>query len=133
MCVQGCRPPIPPLYKVNVDGAIFLSQHEVGVWVVIRDGQGLVMATLSKNIKQPLSPLEIKAKALEEGIPFAMDIGIQEFVLERDSQVVVNAITGCFHPPSLIAPVCSLLHELYRVEVSQTRWDRNVPTHMLAK
>lgn len=133
MSVQGCRPLVPPLYKVNVDGAIFLSQHEVGVWVVIRDGQGLVMATLSKNIKQPLSPLEIKAKALEEGIPFAMDIGIQEFVLEGDSQVVINAIMGCSHPPSLIALVCSLLHELYRVEVSQTRSDRNVPTHLLAK
>lgn len=116
-----------------MDGAIFLSQHEAGVWVVIRDGQGLVMATLSKNIKQPLSPLEIKAKALKEGIPFAMDIGIQEFVLKGDSHVVVNAITGCSHSPSLIALVCSLLHELYRVEVSQTRWDRNVPTHLLAK
>ena len=54
-----------------MDSAIFLSQYEAGVGFVVRDGQGLVMAALSKNIKQPLSPLEIKAKVLEEGILFA--------------------------------------------------------------
>ena len=38
MCVQSWRPPVPPLYKVNVDGVIFLSQHETGVGFVVRDG-----------------------------------------------------------------------------------------------
>ena len=133
MCVQRWRPPIPPLYKVNVDGAIFLSQHETGVGFIVRDGQGLIMAALSKNIKQPLCLLEIKAKVLKEGILFARDIGIQEFVLEWDSQVVVNAMTSCSHPPSSIALVCSLSHELRGVEVSHTRRDRNVPAHLLAK
>ena len=101
-----------------MDSAIFLSQYEARVGFVVHDGQGLVMAALSKNIKQPLSPLEIKAKVLEEGILFARDTGIQEFVLERDSQVVVNAITGCSHPPSSIALVCSFLHEFRGAEVS---------------
>lgn len=133
VCVQGWRPPVPPSYKVNVDDAIFLSQHEARVVFVFRDGQGLVMAALSKNIKQPLSPLEIKAKALKEGILFARDIGIQEFVLEGDSQVVVDAITSYSHPPSSIALVCSLSHEFREVEVSHTHRDKNVPAHLLTK
>ena len=49
-----------------MDSAIFLSQYEAGVGFVVRDGQGLVMAPLSKNIKQPLCLLDIKAKVLKE-------------------------------------------------------------------
>ena len=91
------------------------------------------MAALSKNIKQPLSPLKIKAKVLKEGILFARDIGLQEFVLEWNSQVVVNAMTGCSYPPSSIALLCYLSHEFRGVEVSHTHMDRNVPAHLLAK
>ena len=66
----------------------------------------------------------IEAKASEERILFARDIGIQEFELEEDSLVVVNALAGSSYPPSLIAAVIygitSLSHEFRGSEVSLT-------------
>ena len=35
--------------------------------VVIRDDEGKVIATLSKQVQQPLGPLEIEAKTMEVG------------------------------------------------------------------
>ena len=32
----------------------------------------------------PLGPLEIEAKALEEGVLFACDVGVQEVIFECD-------------------------------------------------
>ena len=45
--------------------------------MVIRDHAGKVMATLSKIVHQPLGPLEMEAKAMEEGVTFAWDVGIR--------------------------------------------------------
>ena len=39
------------VFKVNVDAAIFSSQHMCGVGVVIRDEMGLVVGALSKRLK----------------------------------------------------------------------------------
>ena len=39
------------LRRVNIDGAIFSSQHEAQVGIIIRDDQGLVIVALCKNIK----------------------------------------------------------------------------------
>ena len=69
-------PPKAPWYKLNVDGATFESSHSSGVGAVIRDFAGRVEVALSKNIPYPLGPLEIEAKALEEGVHFAWDVGV---------------------------------------------------------
>ena len=58
-------PPAGSLYKVNVDGAVFSAQKEVGVGVLIQDDKGLVVAVLSTKICAPLGALEVKAKAFE--------------------------------------------------------------------
>ena len=50
--------------------------------MVIRDHKGKVIVAMSKKIHQLLGPLEIEAKAIEEGIYFAWDVGIREAVLE---------------------------------------------------
>ena len=67
-------------YKVNIDGAVFAHIQQAGVGGVIRDHEGKVTAAMSKKIHQPLGPLVIEAKALEEGISFAWDVGIREAV-----------------------------------------------------
>ena len=61
---------------LNVDGATFKSSHSSRVGVVNRDFAGRVEATLSKNIPDLLGPLEIEAKALEEGVLFAWDVRV---------------------------------------------------------
>ena len=70
--------PNAPLYKLNVDVATFKSSHSSGVGVAICDFAERVEVALSKNIPYPLGPLEIEARALEEGVLFAWDVGFQE-------------------------------------------------------
>ena len=61
-------PPSNQLYKVNVDGAIFKERNELGVGVIIRDDNGLVVAAMCKKFHAPLGPLEVEAKAFESGL-----------------------------------------------------------------
>ena len=53
--------------------------------MVICDFAGRVEAVLSKNIPYLLGPMEIEAKALEEGVLFAWDVGVREVIFECDS------------------------------------------------
>lgn len=87
-------PPPPPheRYKINVDGVVFASQKEAGLVVLVRDAEGRVVGACRKKIMAPLGALEIEAKAFEFGLHFAMDLLIQDFILEGDSLVLVNAL-----------------------------------------
>ena len=48
--------PSAPLFKVNVDGAIFSFQHMSGVGVVIKHDKGLVVDALNKKLNLSLGP-----------------------------------------------------------------------------
>ena len=74
----------------------------MGIGVVIRDHFGLVCAALSMKIHAPLGSLEVKAKAMEEGLRFAWERGINLAVFEGDSLVVHNFLTGSVNPPTSI-------------------------------
>lgn len=65
-----------PWYKVNVIIAIFCFLQAVGVGVVVRDLAGQIVVAMSKKMWVPLGPLEAEAKAMEEAIDFALDIGL---------------------------------------------------------
>ena len=94
--------PSPPWYKVNVDGAVFEAQQASGVGVIIRDHGGLVAAALSKKVFYPLGPLEVEAKALEEAVDFAWDVGIRGVHFECDSKMIVDAVLGVSCPQASI-------------------------------
>ena len=44
----------------------------------------MVATALSKKLYFPLSPLEVEAKALEEAVDFAWDVGIRDACFECD-------------------------------------------------
>ena len=88
-------PPTSSFYKVNVDRAVFSSQKEDDVWVIIRDDKGLVVAALSKKM----------ARAFEASIQLAKDVGIHELVLEGDSIIVYRALTSISPSSASVAPI----------------------------
>ena len=104
--------PSDPLYKVNVDGAVFNARNESGVGAIVRDANGLVVAALTKKIHAPLGPLEVEAKAFELGLEFAKDVRLQEFILEGDSLNMVRALQGL----SLLS--VSVMHIIYGIQSS---------------
>ena len=90
--------PLASNYKVNVDGAVFAQSQQAGVGVVIRDHDGRVTTTLSKVVHQPLRPLQMGAKAMEERVTFAWDVGIRDVIFEGDSKIISDALMGLGSP-----------------------------------
>ena len=122
---------------MNIDGAVFSKRKQAGAGVVIRDGEGEVIAALSKWWKFPLGATEAVAKAWEAGILFARDVGIRDVEFEGDSLEVCNALQGLTSPPSSVANVLTgfLNHvSLFRQwKVSHIKRQGNVPAHLLAQ
>ncbi|KAL0005281.1 hypothetical protein SO802_012842 [Lithocarpus litseifolius] len=129
--------PIAPSYKVNVDGVVFSQSCQAGVGVVIRDNEGEVIAALSKQIHQPLGPLEIEAKAMETGVSFAWDVGIREVIFECDSKIISDALLGLCTPPMIISNILARVSLKFQdfglAQVSHVRRQGNRLAHILTK
>ena len=124
-------------YKINVDGAMFTSQKMAGVGVLIQDAKGRLIGACSKKIMAPLGAIEAESKAFEVGLQFAKDMFIQGFILEGDSQVLVNALKDLSPLPSfVVALVYSFVaasHDFPWVDFFHIHRQGNRPIHLLAK
>ncbi|KAK7841475.1 putative ribonuclease h protein [Quercus suber] len=131
------RPPQPGHYKVNVDGAIFSKKKQVGIGVIIRDSVGMVIATLNRKLTLSFEVLETKAKAMEVGVQFALDIGVRDVTLGGDSLCIYNALQGLGKASSsvhnIVAGMLHLAKGFRNVAFSHTKRQANVPTHLLAQ
>ena len=77
------------------------------------------------------------AKAIEFGLQFAKDMLIQEFILDGDLSILINALKEISPPPSSIVAIVygslSASHDFCQVEFSHVRWQANRLVHLLAK
>ena len=130
------KPPMPGVYKANVDGAVFKDQLTTGLGMIICGAVDQVVGALSQQIYAPLSALEAEAKAMEAAMIFARDVGIQEVIFERDSLQVYNCLKGCSLVPLAVGNVleCILYHfQAFRsFDFSDIKRVDNRPTHLLA-
>ena len=90
-------------------GLFLLVKKEAGVGVVIRDHEGNFIAGICKKFQVPLGAVEVEAKALEAGMFFAVDMGIQDFILEGDSLNLVRALQDNSPAPT---SVTNLIYEV---------------------
>ena len=124
-------------YKVNIDGATFENIKSYGVRVVIRNERGELMGALSKKFELPLGGLEAEAKAMEEGVAFAWDVGLKDINIESDAQLVTNSLgKQCEMPNSIRKVVEGILVDLRKFnawDVNHTRRSGNNAAHILAR
>ena len=78
--------------KINCDGATFKEQNKSGVGVVICDENGMVLASMAKQIPQLYTALEVEAMAASTTLSFATQLGFHRGILESDSLVLVLAL-----------------------------------------
>ena len=88
------KPPPWPRLKVNFDGAMFRENDLVGVGVVIRDDNGLMVAVIAEKISLPYSVTAVEVLAAIKALRFARDIGLKSLILEGDSKITVDALLG---------------------------------------
>ena len=125
------------IFKINVDGVVFMDQKVVGVGVIIRDDKGRIEAVMSKKIPILLGAVEAEAMANETGLIFVKDIGIHDFIVEGDSLIIHHAMCESSNPPSSVAAVVQgmqdMCKEFHGVMFSHVRRKGNRPAHLLAK
>lgn len=76
-----CPPPLHG-FKINFDGAIFEKENVADLGVVIRNHEGLVMASLSEVIQLPPTVIEVKALAARRAVEFALELVFDNIFLE---------------------------------------------------
>ena len=82
------KPPEAGQFKVNYDGAIFREQGRAGIGVVIRNSDGAVLASLSQQIPLPTTVAQVEALAARRATEFSLEIGIDQVIIEGDSEVI---------------------------------------------
>ena len=85
----------------------------------------LVLFGLESGKRDPTDTIGLEAKAVEAGLLFTRDVGIRDFILEGDSLIIFQALSGHSLPPSSIAPIVfglmSSTNDFHRVEFLHVR------------
>ena len=124
-------------YKINIEATMFKDLGYCGIGVVIRNDKGQMMGAMCKRVDFPLGAVEAEAKATEAGLLLAWDLGLKDIVVEGDSQLVIQALSGSI-PPAL--PILKIVEGMKRLLVHFSYWkavhtrrNANVAAHLLAR
>nr|POE45589.1 hypothetical protein CFP56_39587 [Quercus suber] len=124
-------------FKINTNATLFNHLETVGIDVVIRDLEGVVIATLSQHMHLPLGPLEAKAKALDMAILFAWNIGIRDVIFWTDSNMVFTILSGSTTPPAAIVDIMESIQlkllDYRHSQVQHVQRQGNKSAHALAQ
>ena len=105
--------------------------------MVIKNKRGEIMGALSKKFVLPLGGLEAKAKAVEEGVLFAWDLGLKDIIIENDAQLVTKSLgKQCVMLNFIRKVVERILVDLRKFnawDVNHTRRSGNNAAHILAR
>ena len=122
---------------MNFDGALFCQEHRAGIGVVIRNEEGVVIASLSHQIHLPSTVLEVETMATRRALEFAMEIGVHKVILEGDCEILIKALQSNSHSLSqfghLAKDVKYLASKFQSYNLSHVHRQCNVVTHTLAK
>jgi hypothetical protein len=80
------RPP-HGVYKINWDVGLDEKTGRLGVGVIIRDSEGMVIAARSLTIQIKQDPVIREARGAIYAAEFGRDIGVQNVILEGDFQL----------------------------------------------
>ena len=97
----------------------------------------MVLGSMSKQIPQAYSPLEIEAMAVAAAVQFAVDLGLQHAILETDLLVLVKALHDDIEFLSAVGLVLneirSLVNLFYELHYSHVKREGNIVAHKLAR
>ena len=80
------------LLKVNFDGATFANVNKSGIGVVVRNSNGLVIASLVQQVPQSYKAVDIEALAAARALELGLEIGLDQVIVEEDSNITMKAL-----------------------------------------
>ncbi|KAF5476475.1 hypothetical protein F2P56_003227 [Juglans regia] len=78
--------------KVNFDAALDLKVQKMGVGVVMKDGRGDVLTSLSAPTMYVTSPFVVECKALRRALKLCKELGCYNVCFEGDAKRVVDTM-----------------------------------------
>ena len=93
--IQRWRPPNPYFYKINFDATVFQASNSAGsagVGVIAGDNRGDSIGALTLPIPFRQSVVELEALACQRTVQFALEIGLNQVVIERDSVTFIEVL-----------------------------------------
>lgn len=103
--VERWKPPENDWIKCNVDGAYYSSDGSGATGIVLRDHRGGFAGARAGWQKHSLNALSMEAKAVREGMEFALDKSIRKLVVATDCQELVKLWELGDHQRSVISPI----------------------------
>lgn len=87
-------PPGENSYKINFDGATFADTGTAGMGIIIRNNEGLPMASLSLKIQLPATVIEVEVLAARRALELSLELGFDNVILIAigDSKVQFKAL-----------------------------------------
>ena len=122
---------------VNFDGTVFSNSNSSGVGAVIRNYNGVVMASCAEKLNQAYKEEEIEALAALKALQFAYGLGFQNAILEGGSLGLIKALKAEDHNLSplglLVEDVKLVANNFVSLSYSHIKRNGNSVTHNLAK
>jgi ribonuclease HI len=98
-------PPPEGWLKCNVDGAFYSGLGEGATGAVMRDVSGTFLGGRAAWYRHGLDALTMEALACRDGAVFAQEKGVQNLIIETDSQELLKLWGAGVHQRSRIAPI----------------------------
>ena len=84
------KPPPWLKLKVNFDGSVFRESELAGVGVIVRNGEGSVVASTEESFQLPFLINAMEVIATKKVLQFAKDIGLSSIILKGDSKITID-------------------------------------------
>nr|XP_023884104.1 uncharacterized protein LOC111996368 [Quercus suber] len=86
------RPPPWPNIKINFDGACFRDQNIAGAAAVIRDRNGLILASMANKFPLSHSTVAVKLLAAMKAMKLALELRHKSIILKGDLKIAIEAM-----------------------------------------
>ena len=97
---------------MNFDGATFVEKGKAGLGAVIRNSEGLVMASLSQLIPLPLTAIEVETFVARQAIELALELGFNNVELKGYSEILIKVLKSSNRSLAQYRHIVSNIHYL---------------------
>ncbi|KAK2662822.1 hypothetical protein Ddye_001396 [Dipteronia dyeriana] len=124
------------IFKVNVDAAIQADNQLVGVSLIVRKSNGLVLVSSAQCFTACFSPPVAEAVAILRGLQCVINCGLYPTMLENDAKWVVDLINSGNETQDEIGAIIEdivALSNQFNIPISFVPRAANKSAHALAK